>query len=278
MTTQDPKLAVLWRGALFAGLIAVLSTAGCGQNAGRISGKMFVPRGLQGSAKWGEVWLLRNYQRVRNELKSHERILVLALLGKDAEFMRRERDKIMEIGAINEKLAALNRREVPVSVEMPPRISITAMTSLDSLVSGITVRTRPATDTEVATGELTGMKAELTEQAVQLRESMEPSIRALQQQRADQKMFFLSDADGLARQHRLRQVDVRMDGNFTMNEVPLGEYGLYGRYVLISWFEMTPVVVRPGLTHQDIPRLPTVIQESSVIVSLDAIINLIRRM
>jgi len=278
MTTQDRTPAVLWRGAMLGALIALLCAAGCGQNTGTVAGKMFVPRGLQGSAKWGEVWLLRDYQRVRNELKSHERILVLALLGKDAEFMRRERDNIMKIGVINKKMAALNRRQVPVSVTMPRQREITALTPMDSLVAGIAILTRPATDEEVATGELTGMKAELKEQADNLRREMDSSIRTLQQQRSDQKRFFLSDADGIAAQHTLRRVDVHMDGEYSIPNVPVGEYGLYGRYLLMSWFEMAPVVVPPGVIRKDLPRLPSVVQESGAVVSLDAMVNLIRRM
>jgi hypothetical protein len=268
-------------GRLQVVIIALLIAAGlsaCGQGKGRLVGNMYVPSRLRGSAKWGEVWLLRNYRQVQQDLQPHWRILRLVLVGKDVEFLKQERGHILELGIIKAKIDALNRREIPLGIIKPRQYPITPYATVDSLISGIIVKTRPATSAEDATGGVIKLKDELKVAAKAIRRNMDQSISTLRSQRKDQKQFFLEDADEIVRPFRVNSANVGMDGHFQINVTTPGEYGLYGRYILLSWFQITPVTIVPGDVVKDIPRIPSIAQESRALISVEILVRVIDRM
>jgi|SaaInl4_150m_RNA_FD_contig_21_1126180_length_1605_multi_5_in_0_out_0_1 hypothetical protein len=259
-------------------LLIAVGLSACGQGKGRLVGNMYVPARLRGSAKWGEVWLLRNYRQVQQNLRPHWRILRLVLVGKDTEFLRVERRHISQLGVIKAKLEALNRNEIPLEVIMPREYRLNPFTTVDSLTAGIVLKTRPATSSEDATGELLKLKDELKETAKGIRRNMTQSVSTLRAQRLDQKRFFLDDADEMVRPYRITSTNVGMDGHFQMSGVTPGEYALYGRYILLSWFQITPITVVPGDVVKDIPRIPSIAQESRSLIEVETMVRIIDRM
>jgi len=238
---------------------------------------MFIPPGMRGTAQWGDVWLIRDYERLQADLGERERLLVLALLGKDAEFMRVQRDALLQLAAIREKLNVLNRGEIPVRVIMPRQREITALTLVDSVIAGVRVTSRPATAPELAR-EIEAQKQRLRGSTREIREKMAPSVENLRRQRSDQKRALLAAADIIAAQVRTRSAPVGMDGRYVFDKVRSGDYGLYSRYRLLEWFVLTPVRISPGIVVRDIPRLPGAILDSKAIVSLDALCAEIARL
>ncbi len=272
MTTQRYGRAAIRIGTFVVGGVLVLLCillGSCGQGTGRLTGQMFIPPGMRGTAQWGDVWLIRDYERLQADLGERERLLVLALLGKDAEFMRVERDALLQLAAVREKLNVLNRGEIPVRVTMPRQREITALTLMDSVIAGVRVTSRPATAPELAT-EIEAQKQRLKGSTREIREKMVPSVENLRRQRSDQKRALLAAADIIAAQVRIRSAPVGMDGRYVFDKVRSGDYGLYSRYRLLEWFVLTPVRISPGVVVKDIPRLPGAILDSKVIVSLDA--------
>ena len=277
-STPEPS----WRSTSRAYVgIAALILAGsallsCGETTSRIDGTMYVPAGLRGSAQWGEVWLVRHYDRLRRDLAEHERLLVLSLLGKDAGFMRSEVDNILRIGELRAQAQALQNGEIPVRTVWPSTPTVTPLTIIDSLFASVTIRTRPASASEQA-----GLDRRLRavqDSAIVVRGRMQRSVSELMRQRADQKSLLLEDADAKAEQHRISSSLVRMDGQYAIENVPESEFGLYGRYVLMRWYVLSPVIVSAGGVQRNIPRLPGLITESKAITSLDAQVNRIERM
>ena len=261
-----------------AGLVAAVSLAACAQGRScRLIGKMHVPPGLQGTAQWGNVWLVTNYDRLRRDLAEHERVLRLALLAKDSDFLRSKEAVVLRLGVIEAELKALNNGRIPVQSIAPKSVPITPLTSLDSLIVGIEVVTRPATAAERG-DTIERMRQALKDSAIVIRGQMYSAVKDLIQQRSEQKQRLLADADGIVAPQRLRSVRVQLDGEYFMDDVPVGRYGLYGQYVLSQWFVLTPVTVEGGTVQRDIPRLSNLVSESRAISSLDALCNRIDRM
>lgn len=262
-------------GRAVLGILASIVIAGllvsCGDSTSTVRGRMFVTPGLQGSAPWGEVWLLRNYDRVRSDLSEHERLLTLALLQHDAEFMRAELDNILRIGEIRAQLNALRREEIPVRTTRPTNPTITPLTPIDSLFSLVQVQTRAATAAEKATLG-TRIKA-LQDSAIVVRGRMQASVNDLSQKYATKKASLLKDADEIATRHRLMSTTVRMDGEYRFEKVKRGNYGLYGRYSLMRWFVLEPVNVNTASVTRDIGRLRSAIVDSRAVTVLDATVN-----
>ena len=280
MTTRRYGRAGNRFGAAFAGVLLCLLSVWlvtCGQSTGRLTGQMFIPPGMRGTAQWGDVWLVRDHQRLRENLAERERLLVLALLRNDADFMRVERDGLIGLAAIREKLHVLNRGEIPVRVVRPPEREIGALTTMDSVIAGVRVISRPATAPELATG-IEVQKQQLKDQMRQIREKLRQSADNLRRQRSDQKGALLAGADGVVVQARVKSVPVGMDGKYSFESVPAGEYGLYSRYRLLEWFVLTAVHIPPGVVVKDIPRLPGAILDSKAILSLDALCAEIARL
>jgi len=280
MTTQRYGRAAIRIGTFVVGGVPVLLCillGSCGQDTGRLTGQMFIPPGMRGTAQWGDVWLIQDYERLQADLGERERLLVLALLGKDAEFMRVERDALLQLAAIREKLNVLNRGEIPVQVIMPRQREITALTLMDSVIAGVRVTSRPATAPELAT-EIEAQKQRLKGSTREIREKMAPSVENLRRQRSDQKRALLAAADATAAQVRIRSAPVGMDGRYVFDKVRSGDYGLYSRYRLLEWFVLTPVCISPGIVVKDIPRLPGAILDSKAIASLDALCAEIARL
>lgn len=280
MTSRRFAGAALRSGMLLAGgfLLAVSgSLASCGQSRGRLSGQMFIPPGMRGSAQWGDIWLVRDYEKLRGDLNERERVLVLSLLGKEADFMRAERDALLELAAIREKLNVLNRGEMPLRVVLPPRREIGVLTSLDSVIAGVRVVSRSATAPELAT-EIDVQKQRLKDSMREIRGKLEPSVGNLRLQRSDQKRTLLAGADEVAARVRVAQTSVGMDGRYFFDNVARGEYGLYSRYRLLEWFVIAPVRVTPGVVVKDIPRLPGAVVDSKVTAALDALCAEIARL
>ena len=265
-----------WCTVLILSLLA-LTAVSCGTKTGSIVGRMFVPSGVRGEARWGEVWLLSDNRQVENELRSHERILVLALLGKDTEFLRQWREQIIQLGVIQERLDALNEQRIPRRNVIPAGRQITPVMTLDSLIAGISVVSTPATPAQIQSGELGRMKEQEKRRAREIRRGFNDAVRSLRNQRSQQKQYFLSDADAIASQYKIKTSQVGLDGRFILDDVRPGEYSLYGRYSLTSWFEIVPVTVGVGTISKDIPRLPSIVQQSRVTVSLDALCSMIER-
>jgi len=261
-------------GGIFLLMVSLLS---CGQRKGRLMGQMYVPPGLQGNAQWGDIWLVHDYERLRDDLVERERLLVLALLSKDADFLRQEKKQLMELGVIRAKLEVLNRGEVPVRAELPSDREITPLVTVDTLIAGIRVQSRPATAPELAT-EIERMKRVLKDSAIVIRDRMERLITELRGQRSEQKRLLLAGADGVARQVRIASSPVGMDGRYFFDGVPWGNYGLYARYRLLEWYVLAPATVVSGDVRQDIPRLPGPVLESKAVVNLDALCAQIARM
>ena len=84
--TRIPHIAC----ACMAALVGILLFSSCGTRRARVQGTMYVPPGLQGNAQWGEVWLVHDSPELEYDLKERERLVTLALLGKDVEFLRRQ--------------------------------------------------------------------------------------------------------------------------------------------------------------------------------------------
>lgn len=257
------------------GILASVALAGllvaCDESTSTVRGSMYVPPGLQGSAPWGEVWLLRNYDRVRSDLSEHERLLTLALMQHDAEFIRAELEHILRIGEIQAQVNALRREEVPVRTTRTATPTITPLTSVDSLMSLVQVQTRPATATEKATLN-TRIKA-LQDSATVVRGRMQSSINNLSQKYAEEKAALLTDADAIAKRHRLASTTVRMDGEYRFDNVKRDSYGLYGRYSLMRWFVLESVSVNNAVVTRDMGRLRGAIVNSKAVTLLEATVN-----
>ncbi len=257
------------------GILALIALAGllvsCGDGTSTVRGQMFVTPGLQGSAPWGEVWLVRNFDRVKSDLSEHERLLALALLQHDAEFIRAELDNILRIGEIRAQVNVLRREEIPVRTTRPTDPAITSLTQIDSLFSLVQVQTRAATAAEKAT--LSERIKALQDSATVVRGRMQASINDLSQKYAEKKASLLKDADEIATRHRLMSTTVYMDGEYRFENVKRGSYGLYGRYSLVRWFVLESVNVNATSITRDIGRVRSAIVDSRAATGLDAAVS-----
>ena len=266
-----------WRVTLAASLLA-LTALSCGSNTGTIVGRMFVPQGVRGeNVRWGEVWLLNDNGQVENELRSHERILVLALLGKDTEFLRQAQEQIEQLGVAQARLNALSENRIPRRDIIPPRPAVNPISTLDSLIAGIRVESAAATPSQLSSGQIDRLKEQEKQRAREIRRTLNDAVRNLRNQRNQQKQYFLSDADAIAAQYRVKSTPVAMDGRYTLEDIRPGTYSLYGRYSLTSWFEIIPVTVGTTTTTKDIPRLPGIVQQSRASAGLEALCSMIER-
>jgi len=237
---------------------------------------MHVPPGLQGTAQWGSVWLVERPDELMRDLSEHERLLRLALVAKEAAFLRSQERGIMRLVEIKARLEALADARIPVTTEIPDDQTITTFTPFDSLAAHVTITTRPASEAEH--GEvIEGLRSALKDSAIVIRGRMYDAVKDLIQLRSDQKGRLLADADGIVAEHRVRSVRVQLDGEYFMDDIAVGDYGLYGRYVLNQWFVLTPVAIPGGTVQHDVPRLSTLVSESRVVSSLDALTNRIDR-
>jgi hypothetical protein len=250
----------------------------CSQgNVGRLTGKMHVPAGLQGTAQWGSVWVVEGPAQLSRDLAEHERLIRLALLGKDAEFLRSQQTGIVRLAEIEARLVALNAGRIPTRVSLPKALDITPITPLESLTSDVSVETR---DPLASEGEeaIDGLKRALKDTAIVVRGRMYHAVKDLIQRRSDQKARLLADADGIVAEHRIMSARVQLDGEFFLDGIPVGEYGLYGRYVLNQWFVLVPVSITGGMVQRDIPRLSNLVSESRAVSTLDAMVTRIDQM
>lgn len=261
---------------LLCGATAAALTVSCQETGGQLSGRMYVPPGLQGTAQWGEVWLVRNYSGLRDRLAEHQRVLILSLINGETEFMRSERENILRVAEVKARLEALERGLMPTDVVMRPDRPSSFFTSMDSLLSSVHVNARQPTAAELRA--IPGMKKALQDSAIVIRGRMQPSVNHLMKRRMDVKQSLMTEADALVERYRLASKPVRMDGAYSFGTVPSGDYGIYGRYVLLKWYVMNPAVVSRGTVRIDIPRLPGLITESRAVTSLDLAVNRIERM
>jgi hypothetical protein len=238
---------------------------------------MFVPPGLKGSAKWGEVWLVRKNENLDDDLRTRERLVMLALLGKDAEFLRNQRPALLELGVIREKLRILARGEIPTASTLPPERTIGAATPFDSIITGIRVESRPATAPELAAG-LSKTRTALKDSVKTIKRRLQTRMDRLRAERSDQKQIMFGGARGSATPYKVMASPVLMDGSFIFESVRPGDYLLYAQYSLQEWFVTVPITVSGGTTQKDIPRLPGVLLDSKAIISSEALCNQILAM
>jgi hypothetical protein len=257
-------------------LVAGLTLSSCGESMGHVKGRMYVPTGLRGRAPWGEVWLVSDYDQLKRDLVEHERLLILSLMNKDAEFMRSELSSLLKISEIEAKIRALSDNRIPTQTIMPSTTTITAMTPVDTLLASVKVLSRAANPREQ--GSIAERIQALQDSAIVIRGRMQPSVSKLMRQRSDQKDLLLANADAIAEKNRVFNSSVFMDGEYQIPAVATGGYGLYGRYILMRWYALTPVTVTEGYTSRDIPRLQGLVTESRAVTTLDVMINQIERM
>lgn len=252
-------------------LLAVGALTSCGEKTSTLRGRMFVLPGLQGSAVWGEVWLLRNYDRVKSDLSEHERVLSLALLQHDSDFLRKELPNIIRIGEIQSQVDALRQGRIPTGTTRPRNPTITPLTPIDSLFALVKIQSRVATAAEQKT--LRDRIRVLQDSATVVRGRMQPSVSELSRKYATEKAALLKDADAIASRYRVTSATVRMDGEYRFEKIRRGSYALYGRYSLLRWYVLESVNVNNVVVNKDIGRLRSAISDSRAVTALDAVIS-----
>ncbi len=264
--TRIPSIAC----AFMATLVGILVLSSCGTRRARVHGTMYVPPGLQGNAQWGEVWLVHDSPELEYDLKERERLVTLALLGKDVEFLRRQLPALIQLGVLREKINILNRGQIPTAITLPPRREITALTPFDSIFQGIVVESRPATAPELAAG-LDKLKDELRDSVEAIHRRLQTSMDSLRAARAEQKRIMFAGANGSATPKRVMAAPVGLDGRFSFSDVPPGKYRLHAQYRLQQWFVSVPLEVGRSDVQKDIPRLPGVLLDSRAIINTEAL-------